>query len=189
VGAPTHTPSASGSAWAIDTGNLDLYAFYSGTWNLAGERIQTISGCSAPAYTPGKGQSLFVINACDSLYYYRSGAWVVINLGGGGGGGGVSDGDKGDIIVSSSGTVWTVDASAITAVKIAANAVDSTKVGDKTLSLSDLNGAWGAANGSVLKWNGSNWRPGTDNTGVDGNGIYSGDGDIPTNTDATLPTN
>lgn len=36
-----------------------------------------------------------------------------------GGGGGVSDGDKGDITVASSGTVWTVDAAAITLAKMA----------------------------------------------------------------------
>jgi hypothetical protein len=189
VGAPTHTPSASGSAWAIDTGDLDLYAFYGGAWSLAGERIQTISGCTAPAYTPGKGQSVFVINGCDSLYYYRSGAWVIINAGGGGGGGGVSDGDKGDIDVSASGSVWTIDTSAVTRIKIAADAIDSTKIENLRISLSDIAGAWGVQNGSVLKWNGSNWRPSADNTGTDGNGIYSGDGDIPTNTDATLPTN
>lgn len=33
------------------------------------------------------------------------------------GGGGISDGDKGDITVSSSGTVWTVDNGTITAAK------------------------------------------------------------------------
>jgi hypothetical protein len=186
---PSHTPSASGSSWAIDTANLDLYAYYNGAWNLAGERIQTISGCTAPAYTPGKGQSVFVINGCDSLYYYRSGAWVRINAGGGGGGAGVSDGDKGDIDVSASGSVWTIDTSAVTRIKIAADAIDSTKIENLRVSLSDIAGAWGVQNGSVLKWNGSNWRPGSDNTGADGNGIYGGDGDIPTNTDATLPIN
>ncbi|MGI9161186.1 MAG: hypothetical protein ACR2K1_15675, partial [Saprospiraceae bacterium] len=79
TGTPTHTPSASGSLWAIDTANLDLWVYYSGAWNMAGERIQTISGCAAPAYTPGAGQSLWVVNACDSLYYYRSGAWQHAN--------------------------------------------------------------------------------------------------------------
>lgn len=79
TGTPTHTPSASGSAWAIDNSTLDLWVYYGGAWNLAGERIQTISGCAAPAYTPGTGQSLFVVNGCDSLYYYRSGAWRHVN--------------------------------------------------------------------------------------------------------------
>lgn len=51
---------------------------------------------------------------------------------------GVTDGDKGDIDVTSSGTVWTVDTAAITAVKL---------------------NQMSAATGEYLRWNGTTWDP------------------------------
>ncbi len=44
------------------------------------------------------------------------------------GSGGVADGDKGDIDVTSSGTVWTIDAAAVTGLKIASTTVTGDKL-------------------------------------------------------------
>lgn len=74
----------------------------------------------------------------------------------------LTDGDKGDIDVTSSGTVWTVDTSAITLINMASNSVDSTKIATGAISVTDI-GQHGASSGQVLKWNGTQWMPDTDN--------------------------
>jgi Repeat of unknown function (DUF5907) len=58
------------------------------------------------------GNAPVVFNtSANGLYLYNSG-WQLI------GGGGLSDGDKGDITVSSSGAVWTIDNDVVTYAKI-----------------------------------------------------------------------
>lgn len=91
VGAPTYRPGASGNIVAIDTVTGIWYISrdrFSVNWQNMGQRIEQISGCSAPAYTPNKMNSNIVINACsppEMYYHVGAGVWEMLNSGGGGG--------------------------------------------------------------------------------------------------------
>jgi len=88
-GAPTHTVAQNtGAELAIDTVTGYWYEWGrdNGAWLAAGFRVQKVSGCSAPTYTPGDKKSEVVLNDCDSLYRFRSGVWRHLNGGGGGSG-------------------------------------------------------------------------------------------------------
>jgi len=80
-GSPTYTPAKAGSALALDTVTWRYYTWNGSTWLSDGFRVQTISGCSAPAYTPTKYQSLVVINACNDaqggpeIYKWSGSVW------------------------------------------------------------------------------------------------------------------
>jgi hypothetical protein len=83
-GAPSFTPPARTSRVAIDTITGKWYHYNTpGGWQLLGNTIEEIAGCSAPAYTPTKGDSKVVINNCAApeLYYWTGSAWVWINEG------------------------------------------------------------------------------------------------------------
>lgn len=85
VGAPTFVPGSGGSMVAIDTVTGDWYYSmnrYTDDWIKLGDRVQTIAGCAAPAYTPAKYQSQLVVNSCATpeLYLNTSGStWVCLN--------------------------------------------------------------------------------------------------------------
>lgn len=87
AGAPTFSPGRTGSQVAIDTVTGLWYEHNGTSWSASGYRVQTISGCSAPAYTPEKYQSRLVINACSAgqggpeLYYWTGSVWLQINEG------------------------------------------------------------------------------------------------------------
>lgn len=62
----------------------------------------------------------------------------ILGVTSGGGGGSVSDGDKGDIVVSGGGDVWVIDSSAVNASKLASNAVTTGKILDANVTLAKL---------------------------------------------------
>ena len=69
--------SSTGYWWVWDLDSLDWFST---------QTIEFSDSTDAPDYTPGRGRSLVVINAVDSLYRWRSGAWRHLNPPGGGSG-------------------------------------------------------------------------------------------------------
>ncbi len=86
-GDPTYTPNGNVSKKYVNLTTLRS-STYSGTaWVLDGRGIDVVSGCAAPAYTPGLGQSNIALNNCTllqngqgpELYVHNGTSWIFIN--------------------------------------------------------------------------------------------------------------
>jgi microcystin-dependent protein len=89
--------------------------------------IQRITDITDPTvvYTPGSTLTAQDLNNADNQIRYGLQEFQdSVNSGAG-----VPDGDKGDIVVAGTGTIWSIDANAVVAGKIASGAVTEAKIG------------------------------------------------------------
>lgn len=84
----------------------------------------TTAGATPSSLVSGQ----IAINEADGKIFYRNTSGVVTQFSAGGGGAGVSDGNKGDITVDSSGSSWTINVGAVVTADLADGAITDAKV-------------------------------------------------------------
>lgn len=158
TGTPTAAPSGVGTRWRFDLLTGKKYTWLPGSmaWDEDAAGIDQVSGCASPAYTPGYNQSNFAVNSCSTpeLYQYYSSAWHCLNCGGGTN---ISAGSGITITGAAPDITISADDNSPT------NELQTLSIDGNDLTLSD-------GGGTV-----------TIPAGADGNGIYGGDGVLPSN--------
>jgi hypothetical protein len=119
-------------------------------------QFQTFTVASAPS----AGATSISVNSATAAFDIPQNAGLFVQLTPQAGGGGVADGDKGDITVSSSGTVWTIDSNVISNAKFRQSAALSV-VGRSANSTGDVADIAAGTSGHVLRLSGSTLGFGT----------------------------
>jgi hypothetical protein len=119
-------------------------------------QFQTFTVASAPS----AGATSISVNSATADFDIPQNAGLFVQLTPQAGGGGVADGDKGDITVSSSGTVWTIDSNVISNAKFRQSAALSV-VGRSANSTGDVADIAAGTSGHVLRLSGSTLGFGT----------------------------
>ena len=101
------TGSGTAATFDLTTAGKALLAAASATAQTA--LLDAVVGDSGSGGTKGLVPAPAAGDAAAAKFLKADGTWAVPS----GGGGGVSDGDKGDVVVSSSGSVWTLDSAII----------------------------------------------------------------------------
>ena len=113
-------------------------------------QFQTFTVASAPSV----GATSISVNSATADFDIPSNAGLFVQLTPQAGGGGVADGDKGDITVSSGGTVWSVDNNAISNAKIRQSAGLSV-IGRSANTTGDVADLTAGTDGHVLRRSGT----------------------------------
>lgn len=137
--------------------NIDIYVQPKGTGKFRSlGAIQTGSKSADPS---GANGDFYYNTTTNKFRAYENGAWVDMI---GGGGGGISDGDKGDITVTSSGATWTIDNGVVTFAKIVSSAAAGLSVIGRSTNSAGVFAEINAANDAeVLRRSGTTLGFGT----------------------------